>query len=203
MDEKDKEKFKKRINNPNQKRDRSWDRFFLPEFDHYEALRTRIRWIESHLRGPRILDVGCGPGVICHLASLREDVEEVHGIELQDDMLTEAFGNVKSNKVHFHSGFAEEIPFGDGYFDTAVMTEVLEHVFDEKEAIREAERILRPGGRIIITMPFWGDLSRAHLRRFNEGDLKNLLSGGFTVRKLKHGLNNKEEKCLLCLGVRR
>lgn len=200
MDEKNREKFLNRINDPDQKRDNSWRRFFLPEF---EGLRSRIRWIESHLMGPRILDVGCGTGVICHIASHKEDVTEVHGVDLQEDMLVEALGNVKSDKVHLHSCFAEDIPFGDGYFDTVVMTEVLEHVFDEKQAVAEAARVLKAGGRIIVTVPFWGDLSRAHLRRFNEGSLKSLLAEGFTIRKLKHGLNNKEEKCLFCFGIRR
>jgi SAM-dependent methyltransferase len=49
---------------------------------------------------------------------------------------------------------AESIPLPDESFDAAVMTEVLEHLPDSTAALKEAARILRPGGQLFLTVPF-------------------------------------------------
>jgi SAM-dependent methyltransferase len=49
---------------------------------------------------------------------------------------------------------AAELPFGSATFDTVLCTSVLEHVHDAEAAVGEIARILKPGGRLIITIPF-------------------------------------------------
>lgn len=198
MDDKEKTKFSDRINCPQQKRDKSFQRYSSPDYVHYEKLRDRISWIESRLIGPRMLDVGCGSGLICYTASRREDITEIHGLDLQDDMIAQATQNVKSDKVHFHSGFAEEMPFGDGYFDVVVMGEALEHVFSDKDAVAEAARVLKQNGRIVITVPNRGRLSFCHIRIFNGRYLVNLLKPYFNIKE-KSVLHN----FLICMGEKR
>lgn len=204
MDNRDKKKFEERINSDQQKRDKSWDRYFSPGYIHRNKLKSRFSWMEARLVGPRVLDVGCGPGVMCQLASEREDIKEIHGLDLQEDMLVQAFSNVKSYKVHFHSGFAEEVPFGDGYFDTAVMGETLEHVFSDKEAVAEAARVLRPAGRIVITVPYRGRLSFAHIRTFDDRSMSKLLESCFNIREnIILNKNTSDHRLLACLGEKR
>jgi SAM-dependent methyltransferase len=53
----------------------------------------------------------------------------------------------------------QDLPFRDGAFDVIKMTEVLEHVPDTARALAECRRVLRPGGRVVITAPF---LERLH-----------------------------------------
>ncbi len=183
MDNEEKIEFRERINLDKQKRDNSWFRYSSPYYTHYVKLRRRISWIEERIIGPKILDVGCGPGIVCYLASKREDIVEIHGLDLQDDMITQARSNITSNKVSLHCEFAEHLPFENDYFDTVIMGEVLEHVFSEKEAVADASRVLKPGGRIIVTVPNDGKLSFGHIRSFNKDSLTKLLALHFVIKE--------------------
>jgi len=198
MDDEKKKEFRERINDYRQKRDKSWERYFTPTNKHYKMIRRRFSWMKQFLVGPRILDIGCGPGIICQLASEKKGVTDVHGLDLQDDALTAAQLNVKSDRVRFHCGFAEELPFEDGYFNTAVMGEVLEHVYDEKKAVREAYRILQHRGVIIVTVPNDRRLSFCHIRIFSEKALARLLTPFFNIEEVLH-MNQH----IACMGRRK
>jgi SAM-dependent methyltransferase len=52
-------------------------------------------------------------------------------------------------------GDALELPFPDDHFDKIVAAEVLEHIPDDMRAMRELLRVLRPGGRLAVTVPSW------------------------------------------------
>ena len=184
MNSKEKDKFRKRINCDDQKRDKGWACYFSPDCIYYKELRNRISWIISQTNGPKMLDIGCGAGITCYLATKREDIVEIHGLDLQEDALEKARLNVKSNKACFHCGFAENLPFKDNYFDTVVIGETLEHVFSEKESIIEAFRVIKSGGKIVITVPNEGKLSFAHIRSFNKDCLIKLLIPYFDIKEM-------------------
>jgi ubiquinone/menaquinone biosynthesis C-methylase UbiE len=184
MDDKEKSKFRERINCDKQKRDKSWTRYFSPNYIHYEKLVRRISWIKARIIGPKLLDVGCGPGIICDLSSEKEDITEIHGLDLQEDILVQARTNAISNKINFHCGFAEDLSFEDNYFDTVTMGEVLEHVFSEKEAVAEAFRVLKFNGRLIITVPNDGKLSFGHVRSFSKDSLTELIVPYLDIKEM-------------------
>ena len=52
-------------------------------------------------------------------------------------------------------GDAHQLPFPDGTFDAVILSEVLEHIPDDRHAIAEVARILRPGGTLAVTVPRW------------------------------------------------
>jgi SAM-dependent methyltransferase len=54
------------------------------------------------------------------------------------------------------NGDAVRLPFRDGTFDRIIASEVLEHVFDDRAAVRELARVLKPGGTMGVTVPRWG-----------------------------------------------
>jgi SAM-dependent methyltransferase len=80
--------------------------------------------------------------------------------------------------------FSDELPFADGSFDTILATEVLEHVTDAERAAADAYRVLRPGGHIVVTVPFMYPTHEApyDFRRFTHFGLRSLLERhGFEV----------------------
>ena len=98
----------------------------------------------------KVLDVGCGTGEHLHRAvdmGLR-----AFGVEPAPSMLEVARRNVP--KAEIEQGVATELPFGDGEFDLVIMVEVLRYLDrpDTEKALREARRVLKPGGQVFVTL---------------------------------------------------
>jgi SAM-dependent methyltransferase len=80
------------------------------------------------------------------------------------------------------------IPVEDGRFDHVVCTQVLEHLPEPARALREFHRVLKPGGRLWLTAPFfYGEHERPYdFFRYTQYGLRHLLEGaGFTVVQLR------------------
>ena len=92
----------------------------------------------------RILDVGCGPTLMCRLFQKGEK----HGI----DPLMEGFLKLYNlpKGVHLSKGRGEELPFKDRSFDLVISRNVLDHVQDPREVLTEMVRVLKKGGYLIL-----------------------------------------------------
>ena len=113
--------------------------------------------------GERLLDLGCGFGrhsyealkrgaevVACDLA--RAEVEQVRDLA----RLLVAEGEVGESVMAAPvQGNALGLPFDDDSFDRVIASEVLEHIDDDESAFAELARVLRPGGRLAVTIPAW------------------------------------------------
>lgn len=99
------------------------------------------------LEGKRILDVGCGLGT--YVKRLRAFSPDVYGVDIDPDKVAQA----QQELEHIYQAPAEQLPFMDAYFDIILLHEVLEHVDDDRQAVREAHRVAKLGGRIVIFVP--------------------------------------------------
>ncbi len=99
------------------------------------------------LDGRRILDVGCGVGM--YVRKMYQFSHDVHGVDIDPDKVAEASRDLPNIQV----APAEKLPFPDNHFDVVLSHEVIEHVVDDAQAMREAWRCTRPGGRIVIFAP--------------------------------------------------
>jgi SAM-dependent methyltransferase len=99
------------------------------------------------LDGARILDIGCGLGV--YVRKFREFSDSVCGIDIDPKRLREGARTTPGLML----AVGEHLPFRDATFDVVVLNEVIEHVTNDAETMRETERILRPGGRVVIYAP--------------------------------------------------
>lgn len=99
------------------------------------------------LEGARILDIGCGLGV--YVRKFQEFSREAYGIDIDAKRLTQGAATTPGLLL----GVGEHLPFESGSFDVVVLNEVIEHVTDDEATMREATRILRPGGHVVIYAP--------------------------------------------------
>jgi ubiquinone/menaquinone biosynthesis C-methylase UbiE len=97
-----------------------------------------------YARGARVLELGCGTGLI--LARVAEVAKEAVGIDLSEGMAQRA----KDRGLDVHIGSVCDLPFEDDQFDLAYSFKVLAHVPDIDSAVREAARVIRPGGHLLL-----------------------------------------------------
>jgi SAM-dependent methyltransferase len=111
--------------------------------------RRRLGLIQQYapLEGKRILDIGCGIGM--YLEAMRAFSDRVYGVDIDAQRAVQAHQSLPAIAV----APAERLPFVQGSFDVVLLHEVIEHVEDDRRAIREAHRVLAPGGRMVIFAP--------------------------------------------------
>jgi 2-polyprenyl-3-methyl-5-hydroxy-6-metoxy-1,4-benzoquinol methylase len=144
--------------------------------------------------GARVLDVGCGRGVV--LGPLADRGFEVHGVEISAEATR---GADPRAEIRIAPRLADA-GYEDQFFDTVMIWHVLEHLHDPRGVLEEVHRILRPGGRLIVAVPnlsslqarwtgaawFHLDLPR-HLYHFSLRSLEELIERtGFEVDSAHH-----------------
>jgi len=127
-------------------------------YDAKQALRNNIGMgLENRVpkdwlpKKSKVLEIGYGAGKM--LVALEALGNECTGLEAsQANYFTARHNGVKSNLLNIDVS-NDKLPFLDGYFDTVIMLEVLEHVASPLNCIQEIRRVLRDGGSFIFSHP--------------------------------------------------
>ncbi|MGQ7295593.1 methyltransferase domain-containing protein [Quadrisphaera sp. KR29] len=129
---------------------------------HAEPVLASHRWrtaenscgyLLDHLRpGLDLLDLGCGPGTITVDLAGRVAPGRVVGLDAAPGVLAEAaaLAERRGAAVEWVTGDALALPFADATFDVVHAHQVLQHLPDPVGALREAARVLRPGGLLAV-----------------------------------------------------
>lgn len=114
--------------------------------DHFIAW-MRFRAAYPHVRaGSHVCDVGCG----LEAAFLEYAADKIAvGVGVDDQVKEDTRGRWKRVRADLRAG----LPFSDGEFDQVVMLAVLEHLTEPEKVLREAYRVIGPGGSLIMTWP--------------------------------------------------
>lgn len=108
--------------------------------------------------GDRVLDVGCGTGVLAREAIMRVGpAGQVSGLDQDAGML--AVARRINSDIEWHKGNAIDLPFNDEQFDVVVSQFALMYFPDQVVALKEMRRVLVPDGRLAVAV--WGPYERA------------------------------------------
>jgi len=161
--------------------------YFAERGFHTALFERRVRECEKALgvesgRGLRLLEVGCAAGFLLEVA--RERGWEVAGVEISEPAAS--FARERLGDV-VRTGTLEDARFENDSFDCVVMLDVVEHVPDPVGLLREAARVLRPGGVLLLSAPnarsisarlagrYWFHFKRDHVVLFTEATLLRAL----------------------------
>lgn len=162
---------------------------------HYHELEAIHWWFVSrrHLflgfltqvsKGSQVLDIGCSSGLM--LQALQEKGMQATGVDISQEA------------VHLcqKKGFtalcmdAASLSFPDQSFDCILASDVLEHIEDDRQALSEWFRVLKPGGLLVLGVPAFSflysdhDVYNHHKRRYTSKQIKTLLQDqGFFLNK--------------------
>jgi len=126
-----------------------YERQFVPAlFQYWGNVMARIANIQS---GQHVLDVACGTGVLaCAAAAHVGATGHVVGLDPNDAML--ALAHRKDPRIEWRNGRAESLPFADASFDRVVSQFGFMFFDDQRAALAEMLRVLRPAGQLTIAV---------------------------------------------------
>ncbi len=185
-----------------------YERYWKGYFENNGILHLPPVWVESNLRRITdiikpycqgdILDIGCGDGAFTfHLSKLSES-KRVRGVDLSHAAIAQAKNRYSG--IDFEVASATRLPFPKESFDFIIMSGLIEHVIDTEQMFKEANRVLKPGGGVLITTTdfnllkkmiiaifFWEKYfypMNPHIRFFTKSTLKCMLNKtGFKIIK--------------------
>ncbi len=114
-------------------------------------IRAILRELKATRKG-RFLEIGCGFGFVLEKIDIRSGFARCAGLDLSRPSLKAARGRLGST-LPLIEGDAMALPFRNGTFDAVLLTEVIEHVPDPVAVLKEAARVIAPGGVLLVTAP--------------------------------------------------
>lgn len=125
----------------------------MSDLDLQLRRETARRWLQERMTAApaplTVLDVGCGPGQTLDGFSRRQ--LRVRGIDVSPEMIAAA--TRRHPEDEYHVGDATALPFGDASMDVTLCLGVLEYVPEPQQVLMELRRVLRPGGRLMVSFP--------------------------------------------------
>lgn len=120
--------------------------------DLYFYALARYQLASCYVKDKVVLDAGCGAGYGAE-ALAKAGAKKVFGVDIAPNSIQYCRENYSRQNLTFKIGDAARLDFRDNFFDLIVAFETIEHIKDYRQAISEFYRVLKPGGKLIISTP--------------------------------------------------
>ncbi len=161
--------------------------WYISRAEILKHLYSKLDFNRNRNTKPRILNIGCGTGM---LSSLFAQEAEITSLDFSHDALK--FCDSMNLKRLIRAD-AQSLPVQDESFEHVFCFDIIEHLENDTQALREMYRVLRPGGRVLLTTPaykfLWSSFDDLnwHKRRYTKRELKKILrDADFNIDKLSY-----------------
>jgi 2-polyprenyl-3-methyl-5-hydroxy-6-metoxy-1,4-benzoquinol methylase len=181
-------------------RDQIYDQSFYPIVTHFTyalqpSATARLNFVKevvSRMRAESatVADLGCGSGVILSEILMMKPRWLGHGLDISHSAIEYARALARHKRVddraQFRAGNIAGLPYEDRSLDLIVASEIIEHMPEPEKVVAEIARVLRPQGKLILTMPVESH-TPGHIHTLKDGeDLRSLCEqAGLQVRRLE------------------
>lgn len=171
----------------------SIDRIRADHVARYEFAATLLRETST------ILDIACGVGYGSRILAERTNCQQIIGMDISTEAITYGRKFYAHQKIEFREGDCLATGLPAASVDAVVSFETIEHIPDAPGFLREARRILRPGGRLIGStpnqeqLPFTPQAFPFHVRHYLPSEFTALLGAeGFAVERVVSNAHRKK-----------
>lgn len=155
--------------------------------------------------GDKFIDIGCGVGIPGRLVHQKYPQNEIWGVDISDEVIRNNIASDESSVFRYQQGYAgfnDDLP--PEYFNVCFAGEILEHLDEPNKLFEEAYRILRTGGKFIISTPRDDSInSPEHVWEFTEEDVEKLYKdAGFKSVEFKKLPNMEHLSVIFAIGTK-
>jgi ubiquinone/menaquinone biosynthesis C-methylase UbiE len=146
----------------------------------YAEHMTRYESAIGLVSGKTVLDIASGSGYGTNM--LAKAAKKIYGVDIDKEAIAYAQENYGTKNTEFLVGDGEKIPLDDQSVDVVTTFETIEHIEDYNKFLDEVDRVLKPGGTVLVSTP--NDLeypegNHFHLHEFEYSELSALLKARF------------------------
>lgn len=150
------------------------------------GFQKRLAWVMEHAWGS-VLDCGCNDGTFS--IEMAKGGHDVTGIDILPSFIARAEYFAADEAVMDCTKFlvmnAQHLKFKKESFDTVVLTEVMEHVLKPRKVLKQVFKVLRPMGKLLVSVPNGVDNYPTHYNTFDPEPLKAMLEEHFHVDSVR------------------
>ncbi len=150
--------------------------------------RARYEFACRRIEGRKVLDIGCGAGYGSYMMSAHAGDAGVVGVDIDESTIGYAKKNYEASGLNFMVADVTRVPFSDNEFTACVCFEVIEHIENPEELLKEAARVLDPSGIFIVSTPngavkVSSQPNPFHMKEFNLSEFTELIRAYFPEDK--------------------